>query len=286
MKFRFLGTGTSVGVPQIGCTCKVCTSADPRDRRRRCGAYVTSAGGPSFLVDTPPEMRLACIEYGISKVDAVVLTHAHMDHIAGFDDVRRFNTINGTRVPCEPGDPLYRGLPYRIIGKPMTCYAMERTVEQMHTIFPYISAKGGENGLFRPMIEFSSADAFSIGSVSVERLKVEHSFPCCGYVFREEGKGAREEGVASIAYISDCHEIPDETIEKMRGVDVMVLNCLRERPHPTHLSLENALAYIARIAPKKAYLVHMCHDLTHEEWLARLAGTNVEPAYDGLELKG
>ena len=286
MKFRFLGTGTSVGVPQIGCTCRVCTSDDSRDRRRRCGAYVTSAGGPSFLVDTPPEMRLACIEYGISKVDAVVLTHAHMDHIAGFDDVRRFNTINGTRVPCEPGDPLYRGLPYRIIGKPMTCYAMERTVEQMHTIFPYISAKGGENGLFRPMIEFSSADAFSIGSVSVERLKVEHSFPCCGYVFREEGKGAREEGVASIAYISDCHEIPDETIEKMRGVDVMVLNCLRERPHPTHLSLENALAYIARIAPKKAYLVHMCHDLTHEEWLARLAGTNVEPAYDGLELKG
>ena len=286
MKFRFLGTGTSVGVPQIGCTCRVCTSADPRDRRRRCGAYVTSAGGPSFLVDTPPEMRLACIEYGISKVDAVVLTHAHMDHIAGFDDVRRFNTINGTRVPCEPGDPLYRGLPYRIIGKPMTCYAMERTVEQMHTIFPYISAKGGENGLFRPMIEFSSADAFSIGSVSVSRLKVEHSFPCCGYVFREEGKGARKGGVASIAYISDCHEIPDETIEKMRGVDVMVLNCLRERPHPTHLSLENALAYIARIAPKKAYLVHMCHDLTHEEWLARLAGTNVEPAYDGLELNG
>lgn len=283
MKFRFLGTGTSVGVPQIGCTCKVCTSADPRDRRRRCGAYVTSAGGPAFLVDTPPEMRLACVEYGISKVDAVVLTHAHMDHIAGFDDVRRFNTINGTRVPCEPDDPLYRGLPYRIVGKPMTCFAMEETVDQMHKIFPYISAKAGENGLFRPMIEFSDEDAFSVGSVSVERLKVEHGFPCCGYVFREEG--VDEAGLGSVAYISDCHEIPDETVERIRGVDVMVLNCLRERPHPTHLSLENALAYIERIAPKKAYLVHMCHDFTHEEWLARLAGTNVEPAYDGLELK-
>jgi phosphoribosyl 1,2-cyclic phosphate phosphodiesterase len=286
VKFRFLGTGTSVGVPQIGCTCKVCTSADPRDRRRRCGAYVTSADGPSFLVDTPPEMRLACIEYGISKVDSVVLTHAHMDHVAGFDDVRRFNTINGTRVPCAPDDPLYRGLPYRVVGKPMTCYAMEETVEQMHRIFPYISAKGGENGLFRPMIEFSGADEFSVGSVSAERLKVKHGFPCCGYLFRENGAVDGERGVASLAYISDCHEIPDETIEKIRGVDVMVLNCLRERPHPTHLSLENALAYIGRIAPKKAYLVHMCHDLTHEEWLARLAGTNVEPAYDGLELKG
>ncbi len=286
MKFRFLGTGTSVGVPQIGCTCKVCTSADPRDRRRRCGAYVTSADGPSFLVDTPPEMRLACIEYGISKVDAVVLTHAHMDHVAGFDDVRRFNTINGTRVPCAPDDPLYRGLPYRIVGKPMTCYAMEETVEQMHRIFPYISAKGGENGLFRPMIEFSSEDEFSVGSVAVERLAVKHGFPCCGYLFRERGAVNGERGAGSLAYISDCHEIPDETIEKIRGVDVMVLNCLRERPHPTHLRLEEALGYLERISPEKAYLVHMCHDFTHEEWLARLAGTNVEPAYDGLELKG
>lgn len=278
MKFRFLGTGTSVGVPQIGCTCKTCTSADPRDRRRRCGAYVTADDGTAFLVDTPPEMRLACIEYGISKVDAVVVTHAHMDHISGFDDVRRFNTINGTKVPCEPGDPLYRGLPFRVIGKPMTCYAMRETVEQMHRIFPYISAEGGKDGLFRPMIEFCCDDSFQLGSVSVERLAVKHGFPCCGYLFRDRG-------VRSLAYISDCHELPDETVEKVKDVDVMVLNCLRERPHPTHLSLQASLAYIERIAPKRAYLVHMCHDFTHAEWLERLAGTNVEPAYDGLELE-
>ena len=99
-------------------------------------------------------------------------------------------------------------------------------------------------------------------------------------MFREQGTT-----VSSLAYISDCHELPDETVEKVKGVDVMVLNCLRERQHPTHLSLEASLAYIKRIAPKKAYLVHMCHDLTHAEWLERLAGTNVEPAYDGLEIE-
>ena len=278
MKLRFLGTGTSVGVPQIGCTCRVCTSADPRDKRRRCGVHVTDSNGAALLVDTPPELRIACLELGISKVDAVALTHAHMDHVAAFDDIRRFNTINGTKVPCGPGDPLYRGLPYRIVGKPMTCYAMRETIEQMHHIFPYITAAGGKNGLYRPMIEFDDSDVFSVGTVDVVRLKVEHGFPCCGYMFREEG-------AASVAYISDCHEIPDETVERIRGVDVMVLNCLRERPHPTHLSLERSLAYIERIAPKKAYLVHMCHDLTHEEWLGRLAGTNVEPAFDGLAVE-
>ena len=283
MEFRFLGTGTSVGVPQIGCRCKVCTSSDPRDRRRRCGAYVVAGDGTAFLLDTPPEMRLACIEYGIDKVGAIVLTHAHMDHIAGFDDVRRFNTLNGTKVPCEPGDPLYRGLPYRIVGKPMTCYAMPETIEQMHRIFPYISAKGGENGLYRPMIEFDSSASFSLGSVSVERLAVEHGFPCCGYLFRELGPGDGETKAGSLAYISDCHEIPDETLKRLCGVDVLVLNCLRERPHPTHLSLAESLAYIDCIKPKRAYLIHMCHDLSHAEWLARLS-KGVEPAYDGLEL--
>ena len=212
-----------------------------------------------------------------------------MDHVAAFDDVRRFNTINGEKVPCEPGDPLYRGLPYRIVGKPLVCHAMGETIEQMHRIFPYIGTEGGKNGLYRPMVEFSDAASFSVGGMAVERLKVEHGFPCCGYLFSEWGTGNGERGTGNgeraIAYISDCHELPVETIERVKGVDVMVLNCLRERQHPTHLSLERALGYLDQIAPKRAYLVHMCHDLTHEDWLARLAGTNVEPAYDGLELK-
>ncbi len=271
--FKFLGTGTSVGVPQIGCTCPVCTSMDPRDKRRRCGIYVRTPR-VSFLIDTPPEMRIAAIEYGIDKVDAVLLTHAHMDHVAGFDDVRRFNTLNGKQVPCDPTEPGANGRDFRIVGATMRCFAMRETIEQMHRIFPYIGEQQNAIGLFRPMIHFTdNAAPFTVGDLQVERLDVEHGFPCCGYLLG-----------GCIAYISDCHIIPDATIEKMRGVETLVLNCLRLRPHPTHLNLDAALSYIERIQPKRAYLTHMCHDLSHADWL-KLLPPHVEPAYDGLELK-
>lgn len=257
LSLQFLGTGTSVGVPQIGCRCATCTSRDPRDRRRRSGLYVRS-GDTAFVVDTPPEFRLACVELGVVKVDAVVLTHAHMDHVAGFDDIRRFNTLNGQKA--------------------MNCYAAAETVESMKHMFPYIGAKPNANGLFRPMIVFRPVSrAFRIGCVKVTPLPVEHGGTRTnGYMFETDGCRA--------VYISDCCALPDRVCNAIRGVDVLVLDCLRERFHPTHLNLEKSLEYMRRIGPRRGYFVHMCHDVLHAEFERRLPRW-IRLAYDGLVVR-
>ena len=254
---QFLGTGTSVGVPQIGCTCPTCTSADPRDRRRRTGLYVR-AGRTAFLIDTPPEMREACLELNIRQVDAVVLTHAHMDHVAGFDDVRRFNTLNG--------------------GKALRCYAAPETVESMRQIFPYITTRPNARGLFRPMIEFKAVTrAWRIGEVKLTPLAVDHGGPRTnGYLLEHAG--------ARLAYISDCVALPPAAAAKIRGVDALVIDCLREREHPTHMNLERSLAAIAASGARRGYLVHMSHSVLHAEF-SKLLPRHVHLTYDGLKLR-
>ena len=255
LKLTFLGTGTSVGVPQIGCDCKVCTSPDLRDKRRRSGVYVESSKA-AFIIDTPPEFRVACIELGIRKVDAIVFTHAHMDHIAAFDDVRRFNTLNNS--------------------SPMRCYAAAETIASIRNVFPYISDKSNALGLYRPMINFVPvSDPFMIGDIKVTPLPVDHGPRTNGYRMDLNG--------ASIAYISDCSNIPDSTKCLLENLDVLILDCLRKREHPTHLNFETALAYMNELKPKRGYFTHICHDISHKEYENALP-PHIRPAYDGLEI--
>ena len=257
MTLQFLGTGTSTGVPMIGCNCEVCTSSDPRDRRRRSGLHV-SADGTSFAIDTPPEFRLACVELGITRVDAVLFTHAHVDHTAGFDDIRRFNTING--------------------AVPMSAYGAEETLDAVKAMFPYVTIAPNALGLFRPMIEFVPVKGrFRLGSCEVTPFEVRHG------TIRTNGYRV-DSPSGSFAYAPDCISIPPESIRKIHGVDVFIVDCLRLRPHPTHMGLEESLAAIEEVRPGRAFLTHLCHDVTHAR-LEKMLPPGVKPAYDGLVVR-
>jgi phosphoribosyl 1,2-cyclic phosphate phosphodiesterase len=237
MNVLFLGTGTSVGIPLIGCDCPVCTSRDPRNRRRRSSLYV-EAGGQHLLIDTSLDFREQVLTFRVPRVDAVLITHSHADHIFGLDDIRRFNTMQGTVIPV---------------------YASEETVGDLKRIFTYINADVPEPGVFRPRLEFKViTGVFDVGGVRVEALPVVHG-RCMTYGYRIDSEGR------SVGYVPDCKTMPEETVKCFQGVDVMILDGLRHRTHPTHLTLEGALDVLKRIGAKRSYLTHLCHDLDHEE---------------------
>ncbi len=252
LKATFLGTGTSSGIPIIGCDCPVCTSPDPRDRRRRTSLYVET-GGFSLLVDTPPDFREQALAYRISRVDAVFFTHSHADHVFGFDDIRRYNTMQRQVIPA---------------------YAGAETVQDLRRIFNYISTEA-ESGFYRPQIEYRVVDGPVLcDDVTVEPLPVEHGRQLVnGYLFCA--------GSIRLAYVPDCKRMPEETLERLHGVDVMILDALRHRPHATHMTVGESLHCLARIGAGQSWLIHLCHDLGHQELEDSLPhGINV--AYDGL----
>ena len=250
----FLGTGTSCGVPMIGCECAVCLSQDPRDRRRRTSLSL-SFEGQGILIDTPPDFREQVLEYKIPRVDAVFFTHAHADHIFGFDDIRRFNTMQGGMIPA---------------------YADKDTLASLHRVFDYISAPN-TLGTYRPEIAFEQLDGpVRLKNLTVTPLRVEHgNQPTYGFLF--EGGGAR------LAYIPDCKVMPSETLSLIKGVDVIVLDALRHRQHATHMTIAESLACLSQVEAKEAYLIHMCHEVGHAELEARLP-PGIRVAYDGLRV--
>ncbi len=251
IRLTFLGTGTSNGIPVIGCDCPVCLSDDPRDRRTRSSAVVHLADH-NILIDTAPELRFQALATGLTRVDAVLFTHAHADHVGGFDDLRQFNYLAQSHLPV---------------------YADPETAAELRVRFGYAFVNqfpfyGGKPDLLLHEI----TGPFHLFGQEIVPIPVRHG--------RGTVLGFR---FGSLAYVTDAKEIPPESLELLAGVEVLVLNALRERPHPTHLSLEEALAIVAQIRPRRAYFTHISHEVSHAVINARLP-QGIELAYDGLSL--
>jgi phosphoribosyl 1,2-cyclic phosphate phosphodiesterase len=254
MKFTFLGTGTSHGIPMIGCDCPVCTSAEIKNHRRRCSLYVVTEG-QHLIFDTPPDFRDQVLNFGVERVDAVFLTHPHADHIFGFDDVRRFSTLQNQHIPV---------------------YGSPETIRQMHQKFDYVD-KPSYGFKSVPRVCFTKLiEPVSIGAARVTPLPVQHG-PDTIYGFLAEGDGRR------IGYIPDCNCIPAETMPLLINLDVMILDGLRPQPHPTHFNIDQSVELLQKIGAKKSYITHLTHDSEHVELQARL-GDVVTVPFDGLNI--
>src|SRR5262245_23547619 len=269
MRVTLLGTGTSHGVPAIGCDCAVCRSTDPRDRRTRPSLLIDlgedrpHANGPSasplasvvryLLVDTATDLRAQALAYDVRRVDAILFTHSHADHILGLDEVRRFNAIQQAAIGC---------------------YGDAATVAALRRVFAYIFDKGPRVGGGVPQLTlFAIGGEFSIGGVDVLPVPLMHGpSPILGF------------RVGTFAYLTDCNGIPDASWPLLDGVRTLVLDALRDRPHPTHFSVSQALEVVDRLGPDRTYFTHICHDLPHAATCSRLPD-GVELAYDGLVLE-
>ena len=254
LTITFLGTGTSQGVPVIGCDCAVCTSTDARDRRTRASIYVETPEC-AWVVDTGPDFRAQALRERVRRVDAAVFTHAHTDHIMGFDDLRVF---------CWG-------------GREMPVHASPETMADLTRVFVF--AFNGENrwpGYMLPHPHLVEAP-FMLGATEVVPLPLEHGrTPVNGYLFSRDG-------VPLAAYLSDCKRVPDAAIERIRGVRHLIVDALRHKPHPTHMNIDEALALAQKVGPGQTWFTLLCHDLAHAATEAALpAGVRV--AYDGLKI--
>ncbi len=264
LELLFLGTGTSTGVPMIGCDCPTCVSDDPHDSRDRPSVvlrYPDRDAGITrdLLIDTTPDLRQQAIREGMTRCDGVFYTHAHADHIFGLDDLRRFNAVMQT---------------------PIDIYAEADTITTIRRIFPYIfEPHTNVNTSYVAQLivhEIKPDQAMAMYGAMWTPLRVMHGrMPILGYRIDFEG--------VSIAYCTDVSTIPPQTYPQLQGVDVLVIDALRYRHHPTHMTVDQALAVIDQVQPKQAYFTHITHDILHADLSSRLPA-GVALAHDGLHL--
>jgi phosphoribosyl 1,2-cyclic phosphate phosphodiesterase len=253
MRVTVLGCGTSSGVPQIGCRCAVCRSPDPRNKRRRCSIFVEAAG-QRILVDTGPDLRQQCLDSGIGEIDALLYTHAHADHVHGIDDLRTINNLMMAPIPA---------------------YADSAVFERIRERFPYVFAGGsGGHGWWRPEIApHVFRGPFRIGGVEIVPFTQKHG--------RGVSWGFR---IGRFAYSTDTDGLDDRAFIHLRGIEVWIVDALRETSHPSHANLGLALRWIDRVEPAQAYLTHMNHEVDYADWCSRLP-RGVLPAHDGLAIE-
>jgi phosphoribosyl 1,2-cyclic phosphate phosphodiesterase len=246
-----LGSGTSTGVPTIGCRCEVCTSTDPRDNRLRPSILVRYAGR-GILIDTTPDFRTQALRAPIERVDAILYTHAHADHILGLDDVRPFNYRQRSEIPI---------------------YAMQDTLDAVRRVFRYaFEPEPAQTSIPRLKLHPIEDEPFDLFGLTITPLRVMHG--------EAEILGFR---FGAAAYITDQSDIPEATKEKLRGLDVLFLDALRRKPHPTHSTVAQSLEWVEELKPRRTFFTHICHDLGHASTEATLP-VGVHLAYDGLEI--
>ncbi len=251
MKVTFLGTGTSQGVPVIGCTCEVCTSLDFRDKRLRTSILI-GTGDQTFVIDTGPDFRQQMLRENVSRVDAVIFTHAHRDHTAGLDDVRAYNFLHSMDMPV---------------------YGTAAVLDQIKTEYAYAFAGPYYPGIPRLNLHTIDSRDFTVNGVAIRPLPVFHmKLPVLGFRFD------------NFSYITDANSIPDETLDKLAGTEVLVLNALQREPHISHFNLKEALDMVERIKPRKTYFTHISHKLGLHAKVSDELPDNVVLAYDGLQL--
>lgn len=252
MQLTILGVGSSAGTPAIGCQCATCTSSDTRNQRTRCSSMITLDDGRVILIDTTPDLRTQALRAGFKRVDAVLYTHTHADHLHGIDDLRAFCQMNRCQIPL---------------------YSYPEAITHIQEKFGYTLREPMQHYWDLPVLAAHSVEAaFEVCGQKVIPIPIMHGRIRI-YAYR----------IGNLVYMTDVSEIPETSFDLLQGVDVLLIDCLRNQPHPTHVNVEQSLALIERIGAKRNVLIHMTHELEYHSLSARLPA-HIEVGYDGLHI--